>query len=89
MVIGHIKKFLERHGKRLQEKRKDKDRAESFRETEEMKKDRDEAARESNRNTKMMTIALLSIAALVPGAKDLLNEVKAEVDEAEAARRRP
>lgn len=38
MVIEHIKKFLEKQKEILDERRKEKDRLESFRETEEMKK---------------------------------------------------
>ena len=48
MVIGRIKKFLEDQKNRLAERRKDKDKAESFRETEEMKK-AEEIKREADR----------------------------------------
>jgi len=48
MVIHHIKKFFENQKKRLQERRKEKDRLESFRETEEMKK-AEEIKREADR----------------------------------------
>ena len=48
MVIHHIKRFFEAHKKRLAERRKEKDRAESFKETEEMKK-AEELKREADR----------------------------------------
>ncbi|GEM_PF-2351853 len=48
MVIHHIKKFFEKHRKRLQERRKESDKLESFRETEEMKKS-EEIKREADR----------------------------------------
>ena len=47
-MIGRIKSFLERQGKRLQELRNEKQRVESFRETEEMKK-AEEIKREADR----------------------------------------
>jgi len=48
MVIGRIKRFLEAQKKRLQNIRKDKEKIESFRETEEMKK-AEEIKREADR----------------------------------------
>ncbi len=48
MVLHHIKKFFESQKKRLAERRKEKDRLESFRETEEMKK-AEEIKREADR----------------------------------------
>lgn len=48
MVIARIKKFLESQKKRLEEKRKEKDKLESFRETEEMKQ-AEEIKREADR----------------------------------------
>lgn len=48
MVISHIKKFLERQKKRLQDRRKEEAQLESFRETEEMKK-AEEIKREADR----------------------------------------
>ena len=48
MVISHIKRFFEAHKKRLAERRKEKNRAESFKETEEMKR-AEELKREADR----------------------------------------
>ena len=48
MVIGHIKRFLASQKKKLLERRKEKDKLESFRETEEMKK-AEEIKREADR----------------------------------------
>ena len=48
MVINHIKKFFENQKKRLLERKKEKDKLESFRETEEMKK-AEEIKREADR----------------------------------------
>lgn len=48
MVIGRIKKFIESQGKRLRERRKEKDKLEAFRETEEMQK-AEEIKREADR----------------------------------------
>ena len=48
MVIARIKKFLEGQKKRIEERRKEKDKLESFRETEEMKK-AEEIKREADR----------------------------------------
>ncbi len=48
MVIGRIKRFLERQSKRLQDRRKEKDKLESFKETEEMRK-AEELKREADR----------------------------------------
>jgi len=48
MVIHHIKRFFENQKKRLAERRKDKEKLESFRETEEMKK-AEEIKREADR----------------------------------------
>ena len=48
MVIHHIKKFFESQKKKLEERRKEKDKLESFKETEEMKK-AEEIKREADR----------------------------------------
>ena len=48
MVINHIKRFFEAQKKRIAERRKDKDKLESFRETEEMRK-AEEIKREADR----------------------------------------
>ncbi len=48
-----------------------------------MRKSQDEMRKAHDRNTKMVTIALLSIASLVPGSKSQLQSLKDDLDQTE------